>query len=206
MSYAQRIRRGLRGCRPKLSIGLLMFEDGFSFDLFGFLIALPFMDRWRREPKEMLDRWGVYHMDRAIWLWWGDWHKVIHLPWEMTFIVHEVRRSDGTWVKAVDAWDGKEPDGRAEWTFPYTYKLRSGELQVRSATVHVERREWRQRWLKWTRLFAKVRTCIDVRFSDEVGERTGSWKGGCIGCGWELKPGETPEQCLRRMELERVFD
>jgi len=44
-----------------------------------------------------------------------------------------------------------------------------------------------------------------VKFSDEVGERTGSWKGGVIGTGSEMRPGESPEQCLRRMERERKF-
>ncbi len=34
----------------------------------------------------------------------------------------------------------------------------------------------------------------------------GSWKGGVLGCGYEMKPGETPKQTLRRMERERVFN
>ncbi len=38
-----------------------------------------------------------------------------------------------------------------------------------------------------------------------VGERTGSWKGGTIGCGNDLLPGETMEQSLRRMERDRTF-
>ena len=37
--------------------------------------------------------------------------------------------------------------------------------------------------------------------SDEVGEETGSWKGGTIGCGYNLKPGETAEECFDRMML-----
>ena len=31
-------------------------------------------------------------------------------------------------------------------------------------------------------------------------------KGGTISCSYELRKDETPEQCLRRMEKERVFD
>lgn len=46
---------------------------------------------------------------------------------------------------------------------------------------------------------------IDVQFSDEVGERTGSWKGGTIGCGYNMLPGESPLDTLRRMEAERKF-
>jgi hypothetical protein len=70
----------------------------------------------------------------------------------------------------------------------------------------VEEREWRPRWFKWTSLFSKVKRTIDINFNDEVGERTGSWKGGTLGCGYDLLPDETPLECLRRMEKEREFN
>ena len=98
--------------------------------------------------------------------------------------------------------------GRYSESFPYRYRLRSGEVQVRTATVTGERMAWAWRlpWkvgVFWPR---KVRTSIWVKFSGEVGEETGSYKGGVTGCGSALLPGETPEQCLRRMERERTFD
>jgi len=74
------------------------------------------------------------------------------------------------------------------------------------ATISVEEREWRPRWFKWIGLFNKIRTTIDDDFDAEVGERSGSWKGGTLGCGYELLPKETPLQCLRRMERERIFN
>jgi len=86
-------------------------------------------------------------------------------------------------------------------THPYRYILKSGEVQERTATIQAERYEWHRPWLPWR----KVRRYIDVQFSGEVGERTGSWKGGTVGCGYELKRGETPFECLRRMESERKF-
>ena len=33
----------------------------------------------------------------------------------------------------------------------------------------------------------------------------GTWKGGCIGCNYDLKPGETAEECLKRMKKEHKF-
>ena len=36
----------------------------------------------------------------------------------------------------------------------------------------------------------------------EVGEQSGSWKGGVIGTGYTMKRGETAEMTLRRMEVE----
>ena len=69
----------------------------------------------------------------------------------------------------------------------------------------VEDREWRPKWLTWTGLFKYVKKYIEIEFDNEVGKKKGSWKGGCIGCSYDLKPGETAEECIKRMEKEREF-
>ena len=141
--------------------------------------------------------------------WWAKGVSIDVNPLRPTHQRHEVRRPDWTWVPAVGSWEigryGKVPDGREMLTFPYTYVLKNGTVQKRTATVSVERRAWRPRAFQWTPLFEKSRTSIDVTFDDEVGEKSGSWKGGCIGCGYEMEARETAEQCLRRMERERKF-
>lgn len=86
-------------------------------------------------------------------------------------------------------------------SYSYRYERESGEIQERIATITQERRIWTRRWIPWRKL---VRS-INVEFNGEVGERTGSWKGGTIGCGYTMKPGESPLECLRRMERERRF-
>lgn len=211
--YRKRISRSLEGCTFGPSLRICLFEEGFSLDLFGFLISLPFLDRFRYEPHEIMEAWGVY-LDSAgsrQWLFtsvvwcWGDYVKFFHMPWEFTHIRNDVLRPDGTWAKRVACYDKGEPDGRKVEKFPYRYTLRNGESQEVMATVHVERMEWRRTWTKWCPWFAKVRTYLEIEFNGEVGERAGSWKGGCIGCSYEMKQGETPEQCLRRMERERTF-
>ena len=50
-----------------------------------------------------------------------------------------------------------------------------------------------------------VNRYIEIEFDGEVGKDKGSWKGGCIGCSYNLLPGETPEECIKRMEKERSF-
>ena len=90
-------------------------------------------------------------------------------------------------------------------THDYTYVLRNGTVQNRKATIQTEEREWRWKLFFILPLPKKVRRSIDINFDDEVGERTGSWKGGTLGCGYELLPTESPLQCLRRMEKERKF-
>lgn len=188
-------------------------------------LRLPFFRNVRLEGLNALQRptWGFsadfgYCGDPgALHLHWNMKTKVLWWPWMYEQVRHEVRRADGSWVPFVGSWEigpkrivnatfgGKEPDEREVVEYPYRYVLENGTVQDRTAKVYVERRARRRRWIKWCPLFEKTTYAIDVEFSGEVGERTGTWKGGCIGCGYELRPGETAEQCLRRMERERKF-
>lgn len=195
---------------PGWSVTLCLFGEAYSLHL-GALwthayITLPFLQRWHREPEGVMEAWGASSFDGAVHISWGPWTKVLRLPWrDWTQTAHDVLRADGSWAPFVGSWErDKEPDGRHNETHPYRYLLRSGEKQERTATIYVERRRRKLRWLRWLPL-ARTRYAIDVAFNDEVGERTGSWKGGTIGCGYELRPDETPRECLQRMESERRF-
>lgn len=111
----------------------------------------------------------------------------------------------GSGKKFLDTYEERQTiEKTVSKTFDYTYTLKSGEVQHRTAEVFVDRMEWRARWYPIIPL-TKIRTCISVKFNEELGERTGSWKGGCTGCGYEMLPKETPENTLRRMEIERKF-
>lgn len=84
----------------------------------------------------------------------------------------------------------------------YRYTLRSGEVQVRNATIHVTRWTYARKWFPFVK---HVNTSIDIVFDQEVGETSGSWKGGCTGCSYAMLDDESPVETLRRMERERVF-
>ena len=111
-TYRSRLKRSLEGCRPDLSLRLCLFEEGFCLDLFGFLIPLAFLDRWHREPHEIMEAWGVGYFERSIYWQWGSKYRFTHLPWSYEHIKHEVRRPDGSWVPYVGCWEDKPPDGR----------------------------------------------------------------------------------------------
>lgn len=183
-------------------IHLLFFNLFLHFPLW--LKPKSKREAWCREWQ----KWGFTLCGPGVHFHWNEVYKIWDIPYfSKVHQRHEVRRADGSWVPFVGSWEqGKEPDGREEFRYPYAYRLRNGTMQHRNATVFVERRAWRPKWFTWTRLFENCRQSIDVWFNDEVGERTGSWKGGCLGCGYEMLPGETPEQTLRRMERERVFN
>lgn len=146
-----------------------------------------------------------------LWVYWGKRRKHIRLPWYLEWYSTSMLRKDGTWEieKRGDRknfYDQKWDDVKFKETHPYKYMLQSGKLQEVEATIYVEKREWRRLWLYRLPLFNKISTSIDVSFSSEVGEGTGSWKGGTVRCSYNIKPGETPYETLKRMEQERQFN
>ena len=149
-----------------------------------------------REPQ-----WSIYaSKEFGFTLHWSHWRKAWDWPWDLHTLAYEKQMPDGSWVDVFD-WDAKPH----KEVYPYTYVLASGEVQKRTAAVSMRRHVICRRafkslgWPKW------IKESIDIDFDGEVGERTGSWKGGVMGCGYDLQPGETMEQCLRRMEKERKF-
>jgi hypothetical protein len=131
------------------------------------------------------------------------------ITWPLPFFSYEF---DGHWIKdknlnwvkmdkELRPWDFRKEQAFIE-SHPYTYTLKNGEQQERIATCTIEKRKWHRKWFPF---LTKKQTVIDIEFSDEVGDRTGSWKGGTIGCGYDMNSGDTIESCLRRMELNRKF-
>lgn len=168
-----------------------------------------------RDPKtSKMDRdsaFGFYTIDTAVvWRWaTGYW------SWDIPFFSFkhessEVLTASGRSVffkprgeRFMDRYDEQKLiEARYSEIFRYVYTLKCGEVQERMATVGVRRMTWIRKWFPWLK---KVRTSIDVVFDQEVGEETGSWKGGCTGCGYDMLPGEQPVDTLRRMERERKF-
>lgn len=146
---------------------------------------------------------------------WRHTYKSWRWPFHTINLDHSYMTHDG-WRTVPNYGVGNMPEheeGNPFWNrpgacfeaHPYTYTLRSGEVQRRTASILHER------WTRGRNILSRlgwptqVEHVIDVHFDDEVGERTGSWKGGTIGCGYEMSPDEAPLDTLRRMERERKF-
>ena len=161
-------------------------------------------------------KWGISIFDNTFWIhrggngnmnggckWW---------TWDLPFFskVH-VKHTVETMSGMVDSESlgSKDPyvyysnDERVK-KYHYTY-TDSYDGEVVGCTYWKEYREWRPKWLTWISWFATKRNYIEIEFDKEVGKEKGSWKGGCVGCSYDLLPGETPEECIRRMEKERKF-
>lgn len=208
ISFRREFRRNNEKIRFKFEFNLV-WVSYYALKLFGVWVPLLWLVRLVGGPRKTdgagIAHWGFYKIDRTIVFCWGDCHWNWYLPWDLSHVLTEVRKPDGTWVKKVNSWDEREPDGRWVGVYPYRYTTRRGEVQETTATVYVERMTWAWRWFKrlgWPR---KVRTDLWIEFADEMGDARGSWKGGTIGCGWDLRKNETPEQSLRRMESVREF-
>lgn len=178
-------------------------------------LAVSFPWRGKVPPDEGQcsgPEYGFDYHSNALWLKYGkskgtrdDPRTVIHMPWDWQHVRHSYLNPDGSLHHHAGRREYEVPAGTTE-THPYVYVRRGGEIQQRSATVNGEEREWRWRAFQWFPWPRKIRRTINVAFSDEVGERTGSWKGGVLGTGHDWHKGETLRAALYRMQRERVFD
>lgn len=194
--------------------------------LFTIYLSMPFLNWLNRDLSEdgesgFGDTWGFSYRFGREWgeslhLNWGGRCKIVHMPWSMIWVRTSYLAADGNWLHEkssdpkdfTDHWHWKKNEVEpAQWreAYPYSYTLKNGTVQNCTATVTVDEMEWRRRGWPWSKVGRKVRQYIDITFDAEVGERAGSWKGGVLGCSYDLRPGETPLQCLRRMERERKF-
>jgi hypothetical protein len=194
--------------RPRINLDLFFFS---------LTIILPFRNKWTDECDS--PKWGIAYHNATFWIyrggkgnnnggskWWA-----FYAPWSWQWHRTSALRKDGTWETENRKFSEKQFYNDEKWagilfyeTHPYSYVLNSGEVQNVNATIKVEEREWRLHWFHWLPI-SKKRKIIDVEFDNEVGEGIYSWKGGTIGCDYEMKPKESPFECLKRMEKERKF-
>jgi hypothetical protein len=145
------------------------------------------------------------------WIRRGKKSTVIELPWYLTFYRKSILMKDNTWVTECGRKDKKFKNPTVKehikvYTTDYMYTLKNGEVQNVLATVVVDEMEWRPKWFRWTSLFSKVRKSIDITFSEQVGEGAGSWKGGVLGCSYEMLGQENALGTLMRMQENRKFN
>lgn len=192
---------------PKLIVGLYFITFYINTPSFGVKAAqssteernygfylYPSLNGWESSVLQFYNKSLYIEMP-----WTYKWKFTELLDWDMNTVIKEEagKRDWNQWFANSQAWIKDNAK-----TYDYTYTLKNGTIQNRKATCHIERRTWTVRWAPWIK---KINTTLEIKFDDEVGERSGSWKGGTIGCSYEMLPDETPEQTLRRMEKERKF-
>ena len=187
-----------------------------NFDLFFFnlTIILPFRNKWIDECDS--PKWGIAIHNNTIWIYRGGKGNLSGgnkwWTWSIPFVTKDwIRTSillkDDSWGHETkgnrkgfynDEWKEKQKS----WSYNFTDNY---DGEIIPTTIYVEEREWRPKWLKWTKLFAIIDRSIDIHFSKECGKEKGSWKGGVIGSSYKILPNEEPLDCLKRMEKVRKF-
>jgi hypothetical protein len=192
-----------------------------SFIVFSLYVFLPirlcrhFKDKSIKSVSDDSD-YGFYTIDQSVVWRWNRGYYSFPLPFfSLKHFSTEVLSIDGKRTVYLELASDKSRDWRERHAekeaaqlancevHPYTYTCRNGEVQNRTARIVVDRMTWARKWLPFLKY---VKTCIDVTFNEEIGEEVGTWKGGTVGCGWAIKPGQTALQALREMEAERFFE
>lgn len=156
--------------------------------------------------------YGFYFYMNSIWLRLGNKSKSYDMPWCLDWVRTSALDKNGEWIhenkenRNHDFWDNEKwKDILFYEAHPYQYTTKNGEVQNCLATIRIEEREWRWKWFKWFKYFGHINKFIEIEFSEEVGERKNSYKGGCTGCNYIMKKGETWLDTLKRMEKDRKF-
>jgi hypothetical protein len=179
------------------------------------------LERLTRGPNDM-ERRGYGFSCRFGHDWQGDihwqWGKrsgIRSMPWGWNKRKGDYRREylavDGNWCSHdVYPYEWRKDDGgdgpeAAKVAQPYPYLTRGGEFQGDiTATAHMERTQLVYRVFGIV-IKRMTKHSIDVTFDKEVGNQRGSWKGGVLGTGYDMQPGESIEQTLHRMRRDRDF-
>lgn len=157
-------------------------EYGFSYSD-GFLIV----------------HYGIHPGDSSLdqtWSWflpWTQWRHVRHSLYGL--------RGEHFWTEPKKHdWETYRVAKDACPRVRFDFEDHDGERLV--ATTLIEEREWLfgTGWFKWLSWFRapKIRRSLDIEFSGETGPEKGSWKGGIVGTGIDMRPGELHEAAFRR--------
>jgi len=197
---------GYFDCRPRIVISAFFLHTEFILPIYN--------NKWDSECD--CPSYGIAIHNGSFWIYYGgkgnmnggSKYKAFSFPFvNSQWIRTSILLKDNTWEHEVkgkrkEFWNDKWKSKQKSWTYDYTD---SYDGEIIPTTIYVEEMEWRPKWLTWTKLFAKTRRSIDIHFSKEAGSKKGSWKGGCIGCIYEMLKDESPLDCLKRLEIERKF-
>ena len=151
----------------------------------------------------------------------SDHTKVFNYPFNLDFVRWDVMDLNQNIIMSGDEWQKVDrpkydlpyqeafhfiPDKRAIALFMFHDKFNNCDVL---AKAHVEEREWHRGKWKWlkaiTRQFAwgrYVKRSLSVDFSEEVGKRKGSWKGGVLGTSINFLDKESVYDCIERFKVE----
>jgi hypothetical protein len=161
-------------------------EEGCDMPRYGFAVhnnTLWFYKGGDYDEGQCQNQWITWDLPYFSWKFEGHWILNKSKQWSLVESGSYQYRKDSAYVEV----------------HPFTYILKNGTIQERTATCTIEKRKW---YRKWFPFLTMTRQVIDIEFSDEVGERSGTWKGGTIGMSYDLRSDESIAECLDRLQKD----
>jgi hypothetical protein len=161
--------------------------------------------------------YGAFYVEKAVHMHYGaQTHnsrtgksKIWFVPWlDWRCVSHRVCDADGKVIYDTE----KRPRLMTEGEGTARDRLKDGMKKAKflfadydgehiTATVHIEEWEWKRGtgWFRWLGAITPRmrRRAIDIRTDKEFGPRKGSWKGGTIGTGHDILPGQSVEEAFK---------
>lgn len=138
-------------------------------------------------------RWGYFFP-------WTEWRHVRHSYYGLNGEHVATLPKGKSYKEDPGRWEREQKIKKSVPTVSFEFDDYDGERII--ATSLIEEREWHfgAGWFKWLSMFKspKISRSLDLRFSSEVGDRKGSWKGGTVGHSIEMLPGELHEDAFKR--------
>ena len=129
---------------------------------------------------------------KGFFLPWGEWEHVRHTLYNLDGSVHVASVGD----KYKEWEEARKSVPKAE------FNCKDFDGMEFATTAFIEEREWRRGvgWFKWLRWFVqpKISRSLDLRFSEPIGRRKDSWKGGTTGHGINMQPNESVKSAFQR--------
>lgn len=142
---------------------------------------------------------------------WNNWRHVRHSHYDLDGNHWLTEPKTKRWFAMpsdVDArdyslgWNRNAVDAAVNSCPTRTFSFTDFDGEQLTAKTRIEEIQWEfgTGWFKWLSAFKNpiIRRSLDIDFSGETGRRKGSWKGGTIGCGIGMLPGELHESAFRR--------
>lgn len=177
---------------------------------------------WSKDPHGFFDliprEYGFSFVNGSLHISYGeqthdsltDKTKVFFLPWQnWRFVRYSLYDLEGNLFWSEDKQSSKfektsfDEQQRAEDACPSAcFMFLDYDLEKITATTLITEREWRfgTGWFKWLSFFRRprVRRSLKIEYDNEVGKKKGSWKGGILGTGIDMEPGELHKDAFTR--------
>lgn len=142
---------------------------------------------------------------KCYFLPWTQWRHVRHSVYDLDGALYS-DLPEGRWNSPEYAEGARLKEACPTATFAFT----DFDGEAMTVTTRIEERQWLrgEGWFRWLAWLSKpiIRRSLDLSFSGETGRRKGSWKGGTLGHGIEMRPGETPAAAFERYCAENGME